>query len=148
MNEVIAVAVGLGLVFGLLATELFGLAASGLIVPGYVALHFDRPRTLAATLAVAFVTMGVVRLASTLIVIHGRRRSAATLVVGYLFSLLAVAVPGLRGGEEIATVGLVVPGLVALWMDRQGVVETLGSVTVVSTLVRLALVVAGVELAP
>jgi len=147
VNELTAVAVGLGLVVGLLCTELFGLASAGLIVPGYVALHLGQPKALATTLGVAFATVAIVRLLSVLLIVHGRRRSAATILVGYLLGMLVTAWFGPLGdGDDYATIGLVIPGLVALWMDRQGIVETLSAVTVVSVLVRLVLIVAGVEL--
>lgn len=149
MNEVVPLAVGLGLVLGLLATELFGLAASGLIVPGYIALQLHRPKALVTTLVVALITVVVVRLASLQLVVHGRRRSAAMLIVGYLVGFLASEWTGAHGGgDSFAAVGLVVPGLIALWIDRQGAVETLSAVTTVSVLVRLALVVVGAELEP
>lgn len=146
MNELVAMSVGLGLVFGLLCTEAFGLAATGLVVPGYVALQLQHPRALFATLAVALVTLAAVNLASTVALVHGRRRSAAMLLVGYLLGMLATRWSSLwGGGSDDATIGLVVPGLLALSMDRQGVVQTLSAVTVVSVLVRLALVVIGIE---
>jgi poly-gamma-glutamate biosynthesis protein PgsC/CapC len=147
--DLTAIAVGLGLVIGLLSTELFGLASSGLIVPGYVALHLDQPKALATTCAVALATVAAVRMLSSLLLVHGRRRSAATILIGYLLGMLVTSWPGpLSDGDAYATVGLVIPGLVALWMDRQGVVETLSAVSVVSVLVRLVLIVAGVEVRP
>lgn len=146
MNELVALSVGLGLVVGICCTEVFGLAATGLVVPGYVALHLQRPRALATTIAVALVTLATVHLASTFVLIHGRRRSAAMILVGYLLGMLATQWAGSwAGGDDYATVGLIVPGLIALSMDRQGVVHTLSAVTIVSVLVRLLLVVAGVE---
>jgi len=146
VNELVALSVGLGLVFGLLCTEAFGLAATGLVVPGYVALQLQQPRALVATLAVALVTLATVSLASRIVLVYGRRRSAAMLLVGYLLGMLATRLAGFwGGGGDDATIGLVVPGLLALSMDRQGVVQTLAAVTVVSVLVRLALVVIGVE---
>ena len=47
--EILAISVGIGLVVALLCTELFGIASSGMIVPGYMALflfvHFATPRS-------------------------------------------------------------------------------------------------------
>lgn len=146
MNDLTAISVGFGLVFGLVCTEAFGLAGSGLVVPGYIALRLNEPLALLTTLAVSLATFAAVRLLASIAIVHGRRRSAACILIGYL---LGVLVDGwgiqLAGGDSLATIGLVVPGLLALWMDRQGVVETLSAVTIVSTLVRLGLIAAAVE---
>ena len=49
--------------------------------------------------------------------------------------------------EETAVIGYIIPGLIALWMDRQGVPQTLASMLIVSTVVRMVLVLAvGAEL--
>ena len=146
MKDLVAVAVGLGLVLGVLGTELLGLAASGLVVPGYLALHLHEPKSLAATLAVAFATLGSVRFVSTFAIVHGRRRTAAMLLVGYLLGLLTGEWSGLwTATDEHATIGLVIPGLIALGMDKQGVVETLSALTVIAVLVRLVLLAGGAE---
>jgi poly-gamma-glutamate biosynthesis protein PgsC/CapC len=145
--DLLALSVGLGLVVGLLCTELFGLAASGLIVPGYLALNLTKPRALAATFVVSFATLVVVKLVSTMMLVHGRRRTAFTLLLGYVLGMLTTHWSGSwTGANEYATVGYVVPGLVALWMDKQGIAETLSALLVVSVMVRLVLIVSGAEL--
>ena len=37
--------IGLGLVVSLVFSEILGLAAGGLVVPGYIALYLDQPPT-------------------------------------------------------------------------------------------------------
>jgi hypothetical protein len=37
-------------------------------------------------------------------------------------------------------VGYIIPGLVAIWLDRQGVVETLSAATTAAIVVRLLLI--------
>ncbi len=145
--ELLALSVGIGLVVGVLTSELFGLAAAGLVVPGYVALYLTKPKYLAATLLVAFVTFGLVKLVSTMLIVHGRRRTALTILGGYLLGMLAGEWQGLFA-EDYQSIGLVVPGLLAMWMDRQGVRETLSALVVVSVVVRLLLILGGVELLP
>ena len=44
-------------------------------------------------------------------------------------------------------IGYVIPGLIAIWMDRQGVIETLAALITSSVVVRLVLMlVFGVEM--
>jgi hypothetical protein len=40
---------------------------------------------------------------------------------------------------EFAVIGYVIPGLIAIWMDRQGVLETLAALVTSAVVVRLAL---------
>jgi len=146
-DTTVPVSVGIGLVVGLLGSEFFGLAATGLVVPGYLALHLHDRMALLATLSVAFAAPGAIRGIATFTILHGRRRAAAMLLVGYLLGLLATGWSGLWGmADEHATIGLVIPGLIALGMDKQGIVETLSALTIASVLVRLVLIASGMEL--
>jgi poly-gamma-glutamate biosynthesis protein PgsC/CapC len=144
--ETLALSVGIGLVVSLLFSELFGLASGGLIVPGYIALYMLHPWQLLATLSVAIATYGVVRLLSTFLIVYGRRRTALMILIGYVLGMLVRQTPWL-GPQEFTVIGFVIPGLVAAWMDRQGVLQTLSSLVLCSVVVRLILVLAvGMEL--
>jgi gamma-polyglutamate biosynthesis protein CapC len=143
--ELLAISVGIGLVIGILMSEVLGIASAGLIVPGYLALYLMRPLHLGATLLVAAATYGIVRALGSLIILHGRRRSVMILLVGYVLGLFVNQWSGVWI-EDFATIGFIIPGLIALWMDKQGVVPTLSSLTIVTVAVRLVLVAAGAEL--
>jgi poly-gamma-glutamate biosynthesis protein PgsC/CapC len=151
MMEPVAVAIGLGLVVSLLFTEAFGLAAGGMIVPGYFALRFGRPLDIVLTLCVAFVTYLIVVTISKQAIVYGRRRIVLMLLVGFVVShsvrMLVSAVPAMNtaSGSCIAVIGYLVPGLIALWFDRQGLLETLGTVLTASAVVRLSLIVLAME---
>lgn len=145
--ELLAISVGIGLVVGLLFTELFGIAPAGLIVPGYLALYLTEPKLLVGTLAVALVTLGVVRLLSSFLLLHGRRRTALMILLGYVLGMLVTQWSG-SWGQPVETIGLIIPGLIAMWMDRQTVPQTLSSLFLVTFTVRLVLILTvGVELA-
>jgi len=139
--ELLALSIGIGLILGLLFTELFGIASAGLIVPGYLALHLTSPRHVIATLAVAFATLGAVRLLSTFLLLHGRRRSALMILSGYVLGMLVSQWSG-SWGQHFETIGFIIPGLIALWMDRQTVPQTLTSLFLVSVSVRFILILA------
>lgn len=137
--ELLVISVGIGLVVSLLCTEIFGMASSGLIVPGYIALYLLKPWQLFSTFAIAFATFGIVRLLSTFLIVFGRRRTALMILIGYILGLLGRQWLSLWI-DDFSVIGFVIPGLIAAWMDRQTVIQTLSSLTIVSVLVRLTLV--------
>lgn len=149
------VAIGLGLVVSLMFTEAFGLAAGGMIVPGYFALQFHRPLDIGITLLVALVTYLVVFGVSKFAIVYGRRRIVLMMLVGFVLghATRMLLAPGDALGATaqtaqesmICVIGYIVPGLIALWFDRQGTLETVGTVLATSAVVRLCLVVLGME---
>ncbi|MCA9103682.1 MAG: poly-gamma-glutamate biosynthesis protein PgsC [Planctomycetales bacterium] len=145
------VAIGLGLIVSLMFTETFGLAAGGMIVPGYFATQFGRPLDIVLTFAVALLTYLVVSAVANFAIVYGRRRIVLMLLVGFVIGhsvrLLVAAVPAINSptGSCIAVIGYIIPGLIALWIDRQGPAETVGTVLTASAVVRLCLVMTGME---
>ena len=116
MTELLAVAIGVGLAVSLLFSELFGLAAGGMVVPGYIAVSLDRPLDVITTLVAALLCY--------------------MSVLSPLESVESAAI------SEMSVIGFIVPGLIALWIDRQGVVETLSTLLIASVAVRLLLIIA------
>jgi gamma-polyglutamate biosynthesis protein CapC len=134
--------IAIGLVIGFFFYEWVGLSAGGLVVPGYIALYWDRPLMIASTLVVSLITLGVVRLLARVTILYGRRRFILVVLVGFLFRWLFeifVARTGLVG-VEIDTIGYIIPGLIANEMERQRVLPTLFSLLTISVLVRLVLI--------
>ena len=43
-------------------------------------------------------------------------------------------------------IGFIIPGLIALWFDRQGMMNTLGSLATSTVIVRLVLILIGTEM--
>jgi poly-gamma-glutamate biosynthesis protein PgsC/CapC len=169
--SLLSLSIGIGLVVSLLFSELFGLAAGGLVVPGYFALYLGRPLDVAATLVAALLTFFLVRIASSFIIVYGRRRTALMILVGYAVGILirgalaaafeagaatlhpsapvpigaAAAMAAGASGEvvpEVGVIGFIVPGLIAIWLDRQGVVPTLAALLTSAVVVRLILILA------
>lgn len=138
--DLLPVSVGVGLAVGLLFTEVFGIATGGLIVPGYMALYLTRPMDLAVTLVASFGAFALVRVVSSFAIVYGRRRTALVIMTGYLLGML-LSRWSLMEGVTLDVIGYVIPGLIALWMDRQGIVSTLSSMAIVTVFVRLILIV-------
>jgi gamma-polyglutamate biosynthesis protein CapC len=142
-------AIGLGLVVSLVFTEILGLAAGGLVVPGYIAFYLDQPLRILATVLAALVTYGTVRLLGRVILLYGRRTMVFCVLAGFLFGYLTryllVFNEAMSLGVEAAllqSIGYIIPGLIAYWMLRQGIVETLCTMFMAAFIVRLALVAA------
>jgi poly-gamma-glutamate biosynthesis protein PgsC/CapC len=149
MNELLALSVGIGLVLSLLFTEMFGIAAGGMIVPGYLALNLTRPLDVLLTIGGGIATFLVVHTLSSFTILYGRRRTVVMIIVGYLIAMLVRWGTGNYAhmqGTELQVIGFIIPGLIAIWLDRQGIVETLAALVTASVVVRLILVVVGAEL--
>ena len=140
MIELLPISIGIGLAIGLLVSELFGIASGGLIVPGYIALYLVRPMDIAATLIIAFLSFTIISVLENLFIVFGKRRTALMILIAYLLGMLTRSWTGIFP-TEFEIIGYIIPGLIAVWMDRQGVVETLTALSIVSVAVRLVLIV-------
>lgn len=152
----ISVSIGIGLIVTLLFAELFGLAAGGMVVPGYVALCLNHPLDVVLTLATAWITFVIARGISHGVILYGKRRIVLTLLIGFLIGALLRAVPldGLHVAAPLiaahaagaSVIGFIIPGLIAIWIDRQGLVETFSVLLTTSVIVRLVLILGGMDL--
>jgi poly-gamma-glutamate biosynthesis protein PgsC/CapC len=149
-------AIAVGLVVSFAFSEIYGLAAGGMIVPGYLALALDRPGTVVLTLLAALITFGLVRFVSDWAIVYGRRRIVLMMIVGFVVGALlrgaanwlmpAAPDAGLTEQAWFTVIGFIIPGLIALWIDRQGLVETFSPVVTSAVCVRLVLIVIGMEM--
>jgi len=151
MIDLLSLSIGIGLAVSLLFSEMFGLAAGGMVVPGYIALSLGNPLDVLLTLLAGFLTFVIVHSLSTIIIIYGKRRTVMMILVGYLIGALVRSLFGHvlinAPGMEYTVIGYIIPGLIAIWFDRQGVFETVSALMIASVVVRLVLVlVMGAEL--
>ena len=149
MLELLTLSVGIGLGVSLLFTELFGVASGGMIVPGYIALSLTQPLDVVLTVGAGFVAFAVVHSLSSFIILYGRRRTVLMILVGYLVgTAIRWATSNVVSIDHDAhVIGFIIPGLIAIWLDRQGILETLTALVTASVIVRLLLVlIVGAEL--
>ncbi len=134
-----------GLLLALLWAEVTDVSPGGLIVAGYFALYLDRPLRVAATLAVALLTLALARLLARRLVLFGRRRFVLMVLAGAVLSQAwLVAAPGLFAAPvELRVIGWVVPGILASSLARQKPLPTLASLAAVSALTFAAVRLAG-----
>ena len=146
MSEIFMMqSVGLGLVVSLVFSETLGLSAGGMVVPGYMALMIHDPGRIAGTIVVSLLTYYAIMLLSNYMFIYGRRRTVMIIIVGFLFGWLSrhLLIFSLPGGMplEFQAIGFIIPGLIANWMERQGIIQTLTTMIVAAVFVRLLLIV-------
>ncbi len=147
MSEVLALSIGVGLVVGLLFTEFFGISSGGLVVPGYIALFLDRPMDIIVTFLVAFLAFSIVRVMSLFLIVYGKRRTALMILVGYLLGMLLKENSSffMNVDNSLSIIGFIIPGLIATWMDRQGTVQTIASTLTIAIIVKLIIIMLGIE---
>ncbi len=139
----IELAITLGLIFSLLSYEVFGLAAGGIVVPGYIALQLQHPDRLAGVLGVSLLTFLIIKVLGNYTFLYGRRQMVLSLLIGCLLAYFSrhfltfnIAATTL----ELQAVGWVIPGLIAHWFGKQGIFKTISVLFVSSVLVRLIII--------
>ncbi len=140
----IEIAITLGLILSLLSYEIFGLAAGGIVVPGYIALQLSNPERIAGILIVSLLTYLIIKVLSNYTFLYGRRQMVLCLLIGCLlanFSRQFLSIDIAASTIELHAVGWVIPGLIAHWFSKQGIFKTLTVVFVSSVLVRLVLII-------
>jgi gamma-polyglutamate biosynthesis protein CapC len=144
MTELLPLSIGIGLAVSLLFSELFGLAAGGMVVPGYIALNLHRPLDVLLTILAGFATFAVVHALASIVIIYGKRRTVLMILVGYLMGavtrMLVSSSVELGPQLDFTLIGFIIPGLIAIWIDRQGLVETISALVTASVVVRLFLI--------
>ncbi|MED1862531.1 poly-gamma-glutamate biosynthesis protein PgsC [Fictibacillus nanhaiensis] len=129
------IALVLGVILSLIFTEKTGIIPAGLVVPGYLALIFDQPIFLLIVLFISLLTFLIVNFGlSRFMILYGRRKFAAMLTTGialklvfdYLYPVMPFEIYEFRG------IGVIVPGLIANTIQKQGIPMTLGSTVLLS----------------
>lgn len=120
----------LGVILSLIFAEKTGVMPAGLVVPGYLALVFDQPIFIAVVLFISFLTYLIVTYGvSKFMILYGRRKFAAMLSTGIVLKLLFDYFYPMAPFEilEFRGIGVIVPGLIANTMQKQGLIITTGS---------------------
>lgn len=140
-TELLSLSVGIGLGLSVLFAEAFGITAGGMVVAGYTALYLNHPVRVVLTLLCGLATFAIVRALSSVMLIYGRRRTLFMILIGYLMGIGINSVfPAAQVFGDYQVIGFIIPGLIAIWLDRQGVVETISALAIVSVMVRLILI--------
>lgn len=142
MDSFIYLAISIGLVINLVSLEVFGLVAGGLIVPGYLAIYITDPLRIFSTFVIAIVTFTVLRLLGNIMLIYGRRQLVLSVLIAYIINWVLYYYQFVSDTHiELAAVGYIIPGLIAYWMEREGIFETIASAITGAAVTRLILII-------
>jgi gamma-polyglutamate biosynthesis protein CapC len=139
----IELTIGLGVLISLLFHEVFGAAAGGIVVPGYIAMHLHEPLRLVGTLAVAFVTFLAIRVIARFLFVYGRRRMVIAILLGFIFGYASrqiLSYEMMSTSVSLQSIGFIIPGLIANWFERQGVIKTIATMLIAAPLVRILVI--------
>jgi len=136
--------IGLGMLASLFLTETIGLAAGGIVVPGYIALYLQQPLRVVGTVLVGIIVYLLIKFLGRYMLLFGRRLLVIGVLLGYLIGFLIRLFPPITFPDfkfDINVIGYVIPGLLAYWMNRQGIIETITTMTIAAILTRLLIIV-------
>ena len=139
----IELTVGLGVLISLVFHEVFGAAAGGIVVPGYIAMHLNQPLRLVGTVLVACVAYLAIRVISRFVFVYGRRRLVMAILLGFIFGYLSrqmISYEILSADVRLQAIGFIIPGLIANWFERQGVIKTIATMMIAASLVRILVI--------
>ena len=137
----VEVTIGLGIVLSLLLSETLGVTAGGIIVPGYIALYIHQPFQVIITLLVAVIVWAIIQILGKRVFLYGKRRIVLALILGFFFGFLSRNfIFYSQDMVSLAVIGNIIPGLIANWMDRQGVIRTISVVILTAVMVKLAII--------
>ncbi|MEM8909282.1 MAG: poly-gamma-glutamate biosynthesis protein PgsC [Bacteroidota bacterium] len=139
----IELSVALGIVISLFFIEKFGMAAGGIIIPGYVALQLTAIDRLVGLIFVAFLTLLILQFIGRYTFLFGRRQMVVALLIGTLLSILSHHLFWFNTPQttiELSAIGWVIPGLIAHWAAKQGFVKTISMLAITSVIVRLLVI--------
>ena len=118
--------------------------AGGIIVPGWVALHLHNPFSVFITFFIALIVFVLVEITSKFMFIYGKRRLVISLLLGFLIGLIFNTYLGTiilqQYSVEIYSIGFIIPGMIANWMSRQGVIRTVTIIFITAPIVQLIII--------
>jgi len=138
----------IGIIIAALYVEITGIYPGGIIVPAYLALYFDRPQCIAATLLVAFLSLLTYRLTARFLILFGRRRFVFFILIGVIWAqVFALLFPQFFPERmDVRVIGWIIPGLLANNLERQKLLPTAASLLTVATLTYFVVRLVGMAL--
>ncbi|MBT5077369.1 MAG: poly-gamma-glutamate biosynthesis protein PgsC [Candidatus Marinimicrobia bacterium] len=130
------IAIGIGIILSLFFTETLGVTAGGVIVPGYIALYLHDPKMVLGTFAISLATYWIILFLSKFMLIYGKRRLVLSLLIGFFIGFW---VKDNYTSGDLYVIGNIIPGLIASWMDRQGVSRTISVILITASIVYLSM---------
>ena len=132
----------LGIILSIVFYEITEISPGGLIVPVYFALYLNNPTKIFFTIFISIITYLLLKFLSNHAIIYGRRRFTLCIILSFLIKTLLkyFNLHILHDNEiylfNIAIVGIIIPGILAQEMDRNGIIKTLSSLIILSIFIK------------
>ena len=132
----------LGIILSIVFYEITEISPGSLIVPVYFALYLNNPTKIFFTIFISIITYLLLKFLSNHAIIYGRRRFTLCIILSFLIKTLLkyFNLHILNENEiyffNIAIVGIIIPGILAQEMDRNGIIKTLSSLIILSIFIK------------
>ncbi|MBC8588993.1 poly-gamma-glutamate biosynthesis protein PgsC [Tissierellaceae bacterium BX21] len=127
----------LGILLSIIYYELTEISPGGLIVPGYIALYINSPEKIFYTLIISILTFLIVKVIGSFAILYGKRRFAIMIlfsfIIKYFIGLFHI-IPG-----NLDVIGYLIPGIIAQDFEKQGIFNTIISLSIVVAILVLIL---------
>ncbi len=130
----------LGLVLSLIYSEITGISPGGIIVPAYFAIYINDPYKIISTLVTSLICVIIVRRLSNHTILYGKRKFTIYIIIGILLKIFVAyfAFDNLFMFYNLSmTIGYLIPGILGLQIEKQGALQTLSSLGIVTLLIHL-----------
>lgn len=132
----------LGVILSIAFYEITEISPGGLIVPAYFALYLDNTTKIILTVFISIITYLLLKILSNYTIIYGRRRFTICIILSFLIKTLLkyFNIFILNENEiyflNVAIVGIIISGILAQEMDRNGIIKTLSSLFILSIFIK------------
>ena len=136
--------IGIGVVLSLLLSELVGISAAGIIVPGYLAYYMNQPIHLSIILLATIYTYLLERLIFRITLLYGKRLMALDILTSFIFVYILenfVYWIGFPLPVIMDTIGYFIPALIVIFIGANGFWNTILSASLLTLLVRIILLI-------
>lgn len=122
--------------------EITEISPGGVIVPGYMVLFLNQPIRIFITLILSIITFYTVKLLSNYTILYGKRKFALMIIISFIIRYI------LGSGMDFLDlpisasliIGYLIPGIIAQNMDRQGIIKTFSSLSIVTITLKFVIV--------
>jgi len=135
----------LGIILSIIFYEFTDISPGGIIVPGYIVFYLNQPVKIVVTIIIGLSALAIVNWLSKHLLIYGRRKFAAVVIVSFLlvegFGTVVDIIPVFVYGTTV--IGTIIPGVLGNECGKQGTFKTLASMMVVVLLLKLCIIFVG-----
>ncbi len=135
--------IGIGVVLSIFLSELVGISAAGIIVPGYFAYYMNQPVHLSIILMATIYTFLLERLILRMTILYGKRLMALNILASFIFVYVIenfVYWFGFPLPIIMDTIGYFIPALIVIFIGANGFWNTILSLSLLTLLVRIILI--------